>query len=66
VKRGDLVKKRDAFAFREGSGLGIIVATDSIDTACGRVTLKVKVRWQGDYGTFSSPPENLELLSEAR
>ena len=65
MKPGDLVKKRDAFAFREGSGFGIIVATDSVDTACGRVTLKVKVRWLGDYGTSSSPPESLELLSEA-
>ena len=66
MKPGDLVKKRDAFAFRDDPGLGIIVATDSVDTACGRVTLKVKVRWHGDYGTFSSPPESLELLSEAR
>ena len=66
MKPGDLVKKRDAFVFREGSGFGIVVAADSVDTACGRVTLKVKVRWQGDYGTFSSPPESLELLSEAR
>lgn len=51
MKVGDLVRRYSA------TRLGIVVETNG---------LYIKVRWDGQYGTFWTSPKAVEVLSENR
>jgi hypothetical protein len=64
MKVGDLVKKNYAGLTGSSAGLGIIVEVEQYNN--GPRCRMYGVKWQGDYGKFFSPPEDLEVISEGR
>ena len=57
MKAGDLVKRKEGYMGHKMCGVGLVLFADGI---------VVKVKWQGDYGTYMQVPETLEVINEAR
>jgi len=56
MKPGDLVKRKEGYMGHKMCGLGLVLLVEG---------QRVRVQWQGDYGTFMQVQETLEIISEA-
>jgi len=54
MKPGDLVKRKEGYMGYKLCGLGLVLLVEGD---------RLKVRWQGDYGTYMQLPETLEVVN---
>lgn len=66
MKVGDLVKKKYKPGLVNEGMIGIVLHVNTWQRVDGTIdTPSVRVKWPGDYGTFWTTGDSLEIVSES-
>ena len=66
MKVGDLVKKKYKPGLATEGLVGVVVRVNTWQRVDGTIdTPSIRVQWPGDYGTFWTTSDSLEIVSEA-